>query len=148
MGCVPWQEWTPQDSSLCEEISPRQGLTHLLIFNLESGQSGLQLVVPHEQLRVHRLLCADLAHLEKGQSSPCLCTTLLTCMELGQGLHGHPDPQPMRQAQQGQATAPRSPSSCSNGNSRWEKSTLLPLPGLWPSATIFYICAMWVSKEL
>ena len=42
--------WTPQDKlGLCKEVPYRaEGLTHLLILYLESGQSGLQLVVPHE----------------------------------------------------------------------------------------------------
>ena len=65
--CVPWQEWTPQDQSgLCKEIPHRaEGLTHLLVLDLESGQSGLQLVVPHEQFRLDGLLSTDLAHLQK-----------------------------------------------------------------------------------
>ena len=48
------------------------GLTHLLVLNLEGGQSGLQLVVPHEQLRLDGLLGADLAHLQKRQPPPAL----------------------------------------------------------------------------
>lgn len=44
---------------------PGQQLTHLFILNLESGQPGLQLVVPHKQLRLDRLLCTDLADLQK-----------------------------------------------------------------------------------
>jgi hypothetical protein len=46
---------------------PSQGwkLTHLFILYLESGQSGLQLVVPHEQLCLHGLLRTDLAYLQK-----------------------------------------------------------------------------------
>lgn len=48
-----------------KKLDPGQGLTHLFILDLESGQPGLQLVVPHKQLRLDRLLCADLADLQK-----------------------------------------------------------------------------------
>ena len=56
-----------------KKLDAGQQLTHLFILNLESGQPGLQLVVPHEQLRLDRLLCTDLADLQKGTLSLQIC---------------------------------------------------------------------------
>lgn len=58
-----------------------EGLTHLLILYLESGQSGLQLVVPHEQFRLDGLLSADLAHLRKDSHRLRSPGALVTCVE-------------------------------------------------------------------
>lgn len=48
------------------------GSTHLLVLNPECGQSGLQLVVPHEQFCLHGLLGTDLAHLQRHSHHLCL----------------------------------------------------------------------------
>lgn len=60
--CSPGHE-TPLHKP--QGTTPGQQLTHLFILNLESGQPGLQLVVPHKQFCLDRLLCTDLADLQK-----------------------------------------------------------------------------------
>lgn len=52
-------------STRSRELDPGQQLTHLFILNLESGQPGLQLMVPHKQLCLDGLLCTDLADLQR-----------------------------------------------------------------------------------
>lgn len=87
---------------------PGQRPTHLFILNLESGQPGLQLVVPHKQLRLDRLLCTDLADLQKE-------TLSLQMLEPSLTFHS----EPRTQVQQGQVTCPGSP--LIKGRSRWER---------------------------
>lgn len=53
-------------NAACEAARETQSSPYLFVLYLEGGQSGLQLVVPHQQLGLHRLLGADLTHL--GQS--------------------------------------------------------------------------------
>lgn len=73
-GCVDSHQWTVVSyvfqgtrlaSTRSRELDPGQQLTHLFILNLESGQPGLQLMVPHKQLCLDRLLCTDLADLQR-----------------------------------------------------------------------------------
>lgn len=52
-------------STRSRELDPGQQLTHLFVLNLESGQPGLQLMVPHKQLCLDGLLCTDLADLQR-----------------------------------------------------------------------------------
>ena len=48
---------------------PYREHTHLLIFDLECGQSRLQLLVPEHELRLDWLLGADLTHLMQKQGA-------------------------------------------------------------------------------
>ena len=82
---VPQPEFQHQRGLHKEICCGAEGPTHLLILYLESGQSGLQLVVPHEQFRLDRLLCTDLAHLQKDSQCLWLPSALITCASRDQG---------------------------------------------------------------
>jgi len=50
-----------------QEVGRRMS-SYLFVLYLEGGQAGLQLVVPKQNLRLHRLLGADLAHLGRSMA--------------------------------------------------------------------------------
>lgn len=99
--CLPRPEFQDKPG-LCKEIPyGAEGPTHLLILYLESGQSGLQLVVPHEQFRLDGLLSADLAHLQWDSHHLSSPSALISCAQPGPGHQQHPYQQPRKQALKG-----------------------------------------------
>lgn len=55
--------------------NPTEPTSYLFILDLEGGQPRLQLVVPHQQLGLHRLLGAHLAHLGQETFWSCMDQT-------------------------------------------------------------------------
>lgn len=122
-GCVVSHQWTIVScvfqgmkliSTSPRELDPGQQLTHLFILNLESGQPGLQLMVPHKQLCLDGLLCTDLADLQRETLSLELHGARVEAITNIPS--GAQDTEPARQSDLPQVTHV----GHSQGRSRWE----------------------------